>query len=146
MRVALCYDLLRFSPCSGDLCEAKICWTFQSYLLSTLPFLLPPPSTNTNTNTNTNNKNKQNPHSTVFETLPFKSFGSFSTTLRWKGKRHVFRKISDIRRQRNKAAHSCSIPPLQRTVGVRDGRGWAFFMPMCFSPGLLKWKLKPCIS
>ena len=61
MRVALCYDLLRFSPCSGDLCEAKICWTFQSYLLSTLPFLLPPPSTNTNTNTNNKNKNKKTP-------------------------------------------------------------------------------------
>ena len=59
MRVALCYDLLRFSPCSGDLCEAKICWTFQSYLLSTLPFLLPPPSTNTNTNNK--NKNKKPP-------------------------------------------------------------------------------------
>ncbi len=55
----MCYDLLRFSPCSGDLCEVRrrlktVYLKYHSFSLSSLPFLHPH-------NTHTHNRHKT-PH------------------------------------------------------------------------------------
>ena len=56
-------------------------------------------------------------------------------TLRWKRKRRRHWKTS---LSQDKGCPLLLYLQLQQHVGVGDGQGWAFFMPMRFSPGLFK--------